>query len=107
MKETDVIKALTALAQSSRLRIFRTLVVTGSAGLTPSELSQQLDVSGATLSFHLKELMNAALISQTRNGRNLIYRAQFNHMNDLLAYLTANCCQGQPCVDVASVRCEH
>ncbi len=77
-----------------RLRIFRALVVAGNDGLTPSGLSDQLKVASNTLSFHLKELTHSGLISQERQGRNLIYRASFATMNELLGYLTDNCCQG-------------
>ncbi|MBA4109620.1 MAG: transcriptional regulator [Leptothrix sp. (in: Bacteria)] len=98
MKEQDVVKSLAALAQVVRLRVFRALVVAGPAGLTPSDLSESLGVPGSALSFHLKELLHAELVSQERDGRHLIYRAAFEHMNGLLSYLNDNCCQGQPCV---------
>lgn len=97
MEEQDAVKSLSALAQPMRLRVFRALVVAGPQGLTPGDLSAQLSVAATTLSFHLKELMFAALVSQERNGRHLIYRASFEHMNGLLAYLTEHCCQGQAC----------
>ncbi len=97
MEESDVVKALAALAQPIRLRVFRALVVAGPAGLTPGALTEQLQVPGTSLSFHLKELMNASLVSQEREGRHLIYRAAFTQMNDLLGYLTEHCCQGQDC----------
>ena len=97
MQETDVVRALAALAQEVRLRVFRALVVAGPAGLTPGDLAAQLEVAPNTLSFHLKELSHAGLISQERQGRNLIYRAAFDTMNALLAYLTENCCEGQGC----------
>ncbi len=97
MEEKYVIKALAALAQPNRLQIFRTLVVKGHEGLTPALLAKGLGIPANTLSFHLKELMNADLISQERSGRNLIYRAQYDRMNAVLAYLTQNCCQGDEC----------
>ncbi|TAK96893.1 MAG: ArsR family transcriptional regulator [Aquabacterium sp.] len=97
MEEKDVVKSLAALAQPVRLRVFRALVVAGPQGLTPGALTEQLEVPATSLSFHLKELMHAALVSQEREGRNLIYRASFEHMNGLLGYLTEHCCQGQPC----------
>ncbi|MCM5680136.1 metalloregulator ArsR/SmtB family transcription factor [Schlegelella sp. S2-27] len=97
MEETEVIRALAALAQPLRLRIFRSLVVAGPSGLTPGQLCEQLDVPATSLSFHLKELTTAGLASQQRDGRYLIYRASYEQMNDLLAYLTAHCCQGEPC----------
>jgi DNA-binding transcriptional ArsR family regulator len=105
MEDKYVIKALAALAQANRLQIFRNLVVKGSGGLTPAELATSLSLPANTLSFHLKELMNADLISQERSGRNLIYRAQFDSMNAVLAYLSENCCQGQSCeVEAADIR---
>ena len=97
MESDAVIKALSALAQASRLQIFRALVVAGDSGLTPGDLALQLQVLPNTLSFHLKELMQADLVTQQRDGRRLIYRAGFVQMNAVLAYLTANCCQGQAC----------
>ena len=108
MQETDVVRALAALAQEVRLRVFRALVVAGPAGLTPGDLAAQLEVAPNTLSFHLKELSHAGLISQERQGRNLFYRAAFDTMNALLAYLTENCCEGQGCTPdgaVASCHC--
>jgi DNA-binding transcriptional ArsR family regulator len=97
MEEKFVIKALAALAQINRLQIFRVLVVRGSEGMTPALIAEQLGMPANTLSFHLKELMNADLISQERSGRNLIYRAQFDRMNAVLAFLSQNCCQGDSC----------
>ena len=97
MESDAVIKALAALAQASRLQIFRALVVAGDTGMSPGELAEQLQVLPNTLSFHLKELMNAGLVTQERDGRRLIYRAGFVQMNDVMSYLTANCCQGQAC----------
>ena len=82
-----------------RLRIFRALVGAGPQGMTPGALSALLDVPASTLSFHLKELANAGLVTQDREGRNLIYRPALQQMNELLAYLTAHCCLGRPCVD--------
>ena len=105
MESNDVVKALAALAQSSRLEVFRALVVAGKAGLTPGALSESMGIAANTLSFHLKELVHADLITQERNGRNLIYRAQFDRMNAVLAYLTQNCCQGQACLTDAAATC--
>ena len=105
MESITVVKALAALAQTSRLEIFRSLVVAGQAGLTPGALSESLGVAPNTLSFHLKELVHADLVTQERIGRNLIYRAQFDRMNAVLAYLTQNCCQGEPCLTEAATQC--
>lgn len=97
MEDNEVIKALAALAQPMRLQVYRALVVAGPQGLTPGALAESLGVPGTTLSFHLKELANATLVSQQRDGRHLIYRASYERMNALLAYLTANCCAGAEC----------
>lgn len=97
MEEKHVIQALAALAQPNRLQIFRSLVVKGPDGLTPALLAEALGLPAATLSFHLKELMHADLITQERSGRNLIYRAQFDRMQAVLAFLTQNCCEGAAC----------
>lgn len=97
MEESAVIKALAAMAQPVRLQVFRALIVAGPKGLTPGALSESLGVPSTSLSFHLKELTNAALVTQERDGRNLIYRAAYERMNALLAYLTANCCAGAAC----------
>ncbi|MDE2402762.1 MAG: helix-turn-helix transcriptional regulator [Burkholderiales bacterium] len=105
MEEQDIVKSLAALAQPVRLRVFRSLVVAGPAGMTPSALSEALDVLSTSLSFHLKELLNAALVTQERDGRNLIYRAAFDRMDSLLAYLTENCCQGEPCTQATDSIC--
>jgi DNA-binding transcriptional ArsR family regulator len=95
MEEQAVVQALAALAQPLRLRVFRALVVAGPQGMTPGTMSEALEVPAATLSFHLKELAHAQLVSQQREGRFLIYRAAYDRMNALLAYLTENCCAGQ------------
>jgi predicted transcriptional regulator len=106
MEDKHVINALAALAQTSRLRIFRALVVKGNEGLTPAQLAEMMGMPANTLSFHLKELMHADLISQERSGRNLIYRAQYDRMNAVLAYLSENCCQGQACEVAPAVACQ-
>jgi ArsR family transcriptional regulator, arsenate/arsenite/antimonite-responsive transcriptional repressor len=97
MEDKYVIKALAALAQPNRLHIFRLLVVKGAEGFTPALIAEELGMPANTLSFHLKELMHADLISQERSGRNLIYRAQYDRMNAVLSFLTQNCCQGEAC----------
>jgi DNA-binding transcriptional ArsR family regulator len=97
MEESDVVKALAALAQPVRLRVYRALVVAGPQGLTPTLLAGDLAVTPSVLSFHLKELMHAHLITQERASRHLIYRARFDQMNALLGYLTDNCCEGAAC----------
>jgi DNA-binding transcriptional ArsR family regulator len=105
MEEKLVIKALYALAQPHRLQIFRSLVVKGPEGLTPAVLVEELGLPANTLSFHLKELMAAELITQERMGRHLIYRAHYERMNTVLSFLTQNCCQGEPCEVQAQKTC--
>jgi ArsR family transcriptional regulator, arsenate/arsenite/antimonite-responsive transcriptional repressor len=97
MNETNAVSALAALAQEARLRVFRALVGAGPQGMTPSALSALLDIPGSTLSFHLKELIHAGLVSVEREGRNLHYRPALAQMNQLLAYLSDHCCMGQAC----------
>ena len=97
LDETAAVKALAALAQAQRLRAFRALVVAGPDGLTPGVMAEKLGVAPSALSFHLKELAHSGLVSSEARGRNLIYRASFDHMNALLGYLTEHCCQGQAC----------
>ena len=106
MQEEQVIKALGALAHPLRLKVFRALVVTGSAGLTPGVIQEALDVPATTLSFHLKELANAGLVTVERASRSLVYRAAYEHMNGVLGFLTENCCQGAACaVESTSAAC--
>jgi DNA-binding transcriptional ArsR family regulator len=104
MKETEAVLALAALAQGMRLRVFRALVGAGPEGLTPGDLAAPLDVAPSTLSFHLKELMHAGLVTQERDGRNLIYRPALARMNELLGYLTDHCCQGRGCLPAPRTR---
>ena len=98
MEEINVVTALSALAQPLRLKIFRALVVAGQQGLTPGTIADALGIPGATLSFHLKELSHAGLITQERASRHLIYRAAFPQMTALISYLTDNCCAGEACI---------
>lgn len=95
--EQTAVKALQALAQAQRLRAFRALVAAGPDGLTPGAMAESLAVAPSGLSFHLKELAHAGLVDSEPRGRHLIYRARFEQMNALLAYLTEHCCQGEPC----------
>ena len=103
--ETQAVQALAALAQSSRLAVFKALVVAGRSGRTPTELAAALALTGPALSFHLKELLHAGLVTQERDGRHLIYRAALTHMNALLDYLTENCCEGQSCSALTEFEC--
>ena len=103
MEEKTAVASLAALAQEARLRVFRALVGAGPTGMTPGALSALLDLPASTLSFHLKGLVHAGLVNVDREGRNLFYKPNLAQMNDLLAYLTAHCCQGQPCDVPATV----
>ncbi len=90
-------RALGALAQPRRLQLFRRLVAAGPAGSTPQELLSAAKVANATLSFHLKQLVDAKLVTQERRGRHRIYRAAFGEIGALLTYLVEDCCRGQSC----------
>ena len=94
MEKTEALTALAALAQESRLDIYRLLVQAGTEGLPAGQIGERLGVPSATLAFHLKELKNAGLVTFARHGRSLIYAAVYPTMNALLAYLTENCCGG-------------
>jgi ArsR family transcriptional regulator, arsenate/arsenite/antimonite-responsive transcriptional repressor len=95
MEKREALAALGALAQESRLDIFRLLVQAGLDGMAAGHIGETLGLPSATLAFHLKELKNTGLIGCTRNGRSLIYAAKYPVMNALLLYLTENCC-GRP-----------
>jgi ArsR family transcriptional regulator, arsenate/arsenite/antimonite-responsive transcriptional repressor len=94
MQETRVVESLAALAQAQRLRAFRALVVAGPEGLTPSVLAGMLRIAPNALSFHLKSLAHAKLVTVEQDGRSLIYRANFKTMNSVLGYLSEHCCEG-------------
>ncbi len=94
MKTDEVIDGLAALAQKSRLAVFRHLVQAGPAGSCPGEIADALGVSASTLSFHLKALSHAGLVTAEQDGRSIIYRADFEAMQELVDYLTDNCCGG-------------
>lgn len=97
MNEKTAVVALAALAQEARLRIFRALIGAGPEGLTPSTLSAMLGLTGSNLSFHLKELAHSDLVTVERDGRQLFYRPNLDHMNGLVGYLVDHCCHGQDC----------
>jgi DNA-binding transcriptional ArsR family regulator len=95
MDQSQVITALAALAQDTRLSVFRQLVTAGRRGMAAGELADALTVAPATLSFHLKELAHAGLVTSTREGRVIRYRAAYTTMDGLIGYLTRNCCRNE------------
>jgi len=101
METSQVIDALAALAQSSRLAIYRLLVERGPEGLPAGAIAEKLDLPAATLSFHLAHLSRASLVQGRQDGRFVIYSANFQSMNALVGFLTDNCCAGASCVPVA------
>lgn len=103
--ETRAVKALAALAQTSRLRVFRLLVGAGNNGLYPSQISDVLGVPANALSFHLKELHHCGLVTQEREGRFLRYRADLAAMRELMEFMTAHCCQGEYCGVMPVIDC--
>ncbi|VTU16362.1 putative HTH-type transcriptional regulator YgaV [Variovorax sp. SRS16] len=97
MEAAQAVRALGAIANESRLAVFRLLVSIGPDGLPAGTLAEMLDIAPSALSFHLKDLTHSGLLVQRPDGRRIIYSASFSTMNALLAYLTENCCQGQDC----------
>ena len=98
MKTTDAVKALAALAQETRLGIYRLLVAAGPEGLAAGVIAEKLELPPATLLFHLKELNLAGLVRSRQDGRFVIYAANFDTMIELVSFLTENCCGGKSCV---------
>jgi ArsR family transcriptional regulator len=96
----EAVVALAALAQETRLAVFRLLVEKGPEGLAAGEIAERLELAGATLSFHLKELAHAQLVAARQAGRFIYYSANYPTINGLIDYLTRNCCQGVTC-DIA------
>lgn len=97
MDEKDIIAALAALAQESRLRVYRLLVTAGHAGMPAGQIAEELAITPNTLSFHLSHLKNAGLVAVRRDGRSLIYSAEYGRARAVVDYLTENCCSRQPC----------
>jgi DNA-binding transcriptional ArsR family regulator len=96
MDKPDAIASLAALAHETRLDIYRLLVEAGPAGLPAGVIADRIELAGPTASFHLNHLKQAGLVTFRREGRSLIYSADYSQMNGLVAYLTDNCCQGDP-----------
>jgi len=105
METQDALTALAALAQETRLGIFRRLVQAGPEGLPAGRIGEELELAPATLSFHLKELTRAGLLSARQEGRFIYYATHVQTMNALVGYLTENCCGGVPCA-VTDAACE-
>ncbi|MES1156460.1 MAG: metalloregulator ArsR/SmtB family transcription factor [Alphaproteobacteria bacterium] len=104
MKAEDAIEAFAALAHEHRLAIYRRLVQKGPEGMAAGEIAEALDMPASSLSFHLAHMRRAGIIVQRRESRSLIYSADFDTMNELVGYLTENCCGGRSCAPAAQVR---
>ncbi len=104
MDTKTVVKALAALAQETRLAIYRLLVQAGPAGMPAGLIAAKLEVPGPTLSFHLKELAHAGLVTSESKTRFIYYRAEYGAMNTLIDFLTENCCRGSQCAGDTVVR---
>jgi DNA-binding transcriptional ArsR family regulator len=105
METKAVVIALAALAQDSRLAVFRALVQAGPTGLAAGKIGELTGIPPSSLSFHLKELAHAGMVSSQQAGRFVIYTANFSTMNALLGFLTENCCGGNPCSPVCTPAC--
>jgi DNA-binding transcriptional ArsR family regulator len=104
MKKADAVVALAALAQDNRLDVFRLLVQAGPEGMPAGAVADALDLAPNTLTFHFDRLRTAGLVTVRREGRSMIYAAQFEQMNALLGFLTENCCGGAPCAPAAECK---
>ena len=93
MEISNIIERLTALAQESRLEVFRRLVAAGPNGMAAGDISEDLSIPAPTLSFHLKDLRQAGLVQSQRDGRSIIYSANYDSINEVIAYLKQNCCK--------------
>jgi len=102
MDTKTAVRSLSALAQDSRLDVFRLLVQTGPAGLPAGEIADRLGIPSSTLSFHVKSLAHAGLVGSRQDGRFVYYSANFSAMNDLIAFLGENCCSGRACLPAGS-----
>lgn len=104
MEKTNAVAALAALAQDSRLDVFRLLVQAGPDGMSAGAIAEALDLAPNTLTFHFDRLRMAGLATVRRDGRSMIYAAQFETMSSLVEFLTENCCGGAPCSPAASCK---
>lgn len=107
MESKSIVRALAAIAQESRLAVFRLLVQAGPSGLPAGKIAEALEVPPSSLSFHLKELSYAGLVKSRQESRFVIYSANYEAMNDLIAYLTENCCGGDACLSAAASASEE
>ena len=105
MKTKSAVTALAAIAQDSRLAIFRALVQAGPDGMSAGKIGEATGIAPSSLSFHMKELAHANMVRSRQDGRFVIYAANFTTMNALLAFLTTNCCGGNPCTPVNTPAC--
>lgn len=105
MEMNQAVRALGALAQASRLGIFRLLVEAGPAGMAAGQIAEQLGIAPSSLSFHMKELTHAELVTVEQRGRFMIYAANYAQMNALMGFLTENCCAGQACAATEPPAC--
>ncbi|KRH78571.1 arsenical resistance operon repressor [Ferrovum sp. JA12] len=106
MENKQAVMALTSLAQESRLEIFRLLIKAGPVGMAAGRISEVCHIPPSTLSFHLKELVIGGMIASRHEGRFVIYTANFDKMNSLMAFLTENCCLGESCQQPSHLVCE-
>ena len=106
MQTKTAITSLAALAHDSRLAVFRLLVQAGPEGMAASKISEALEIPPSSLSFHLKELSHAGLLTGTQDGRYIHYAANYDAMNGLITFLTENCCGGNPCTPVCTPACD-
>jgi len=105
MEMLNAVAALAALAQESRLAVFRLLIQIGPAGMAAGKISEAVGIPPSSLSFHLKELVHANMVTSRQEGRFVIYEANFSTAADLVAFLTENCCGGNPCMPVYNLGC--
>jgi DNA-binding transcriptional ArsR family regulator len=104
MNNDNVISAFLALGQETRLNVFRLIVQRGDVGLTPSQIIEKLGIPNATLSFHLKDLVDAQLLLVERQSRNLIYRPNVQQVQNLSEFLLDNCCAGKSCLPIKPLK---
>jgi DNA-binding transcriptional ArsR family regulator len=105
MESKIAVVALAALASTPRLEVYRLLVQAGPVGMSAGHIAEATTIPASTLSFHLKELAHAGLVTSRQESRFVIYSANYAAMNELIGFLTENCCQGEPCAAVPTSDC--